>query len=147
MDTSKLFDQVASRYAASRPSYPSALFDYLASLTETRERAWDCATGNGQAALGLARHFAQVEATDVSPRQIEQAMDNDRLRFTVQAAESRVFEANAFDLVSVAQALHWFELDRFWPEVTRALKPRGIFACYCYSWHQVSPEIDEVVKT
>ncbi|MGY8693878.1 MAG: class I SAM-dependent methyltransferase [Verrucomicrobiia bacterium] len=147
MDTSQLFDHFASRYAASRPHYPTALFDYLAGLTETRERAWDCATGNGQAALGLARHFGQIEATDISAGQIEQAFEDERLRFTVEAAESRVFEANTFDLVSVAQALHWFDLDRFWPEVGRALKPTGVFACYCYSWHQVSSEIDAVTKT
>lgn len=147
METRHLFDGFSSRYAASRPRYPTALFEYLASLTNTHERAWDCATGNGQAALGLARHFDRIEATDVSSRQIEEAFEDKRLRFTVQAAESRVFEADTFDLVSVAQALHWFDLERFWPEVGRAMKPTGVIACYCYSWQYVDSDIDAVVKS
>src|SRR5512145_740562 len=102
------FSQQASDYAKYRPHYPPALFEYLAVLAPAREQAWDCATGNGQAALGLAPYFARVHATDASARQIEQAIPHKRIAYHVAAAERSGIASHSVDLVTVAQALHWF---------------------------------------
>ncbi|TAL02976.1 MAG: class I SAM-dependent methyltransferase [Rhodospirillaceae bacterium] len=146
-DTSTLFQDKADLYAAARPLYPVELFEYLASLTAKRHKAWDCATGNGQAAVGLAKHFQRVEATDISNNQISNAFAHERVRYSIQPGEKTEFQDGEFDLINVAQALHWFELREFWTEVRRVLKPGGTFAAYCYVWTHVSPQIDEAIET
>lgn len=146
MDTKHYFEDKANLYAAARPMYPPALFEYLASLTNTHEAAWDCATGNGQAALGLAQHFKRVEATDVSTNQLDNAFVNPRINYGVHPAEEAPFKSATFDLINVAQALHWFDLDKFWPEVRRVAKPGAVLACYCYAWPTVTPAVDRLVE-
>ncbi len=138
-----LFSQKADLYAAARPRYPEELFRFIASLSPAHERVWDCATGNGQAALSLVRHFARVDATDASANQIAQATPHPRVTYSVQRAESTDFETAAFEVVSVAQALHWFEFEPFFREVTRVLKPGGVFVAWGYTGFQVSPEIED----
>jgi SAM-dependent methyltransferase len=140
------FSEKSELYARSRPTYPDALFAFIASRSPARGRAWDCATGNGQAAQGLARHFESVEATDASAGQVANAIRAARVRYTVQPAEKTDFAAGSFDAVCVAQALHWFDLERFYPEVQRVLKPRGVFAAWGYDRHRVSPEFDAAFK-
>ncbi|MEQ9448197.1 MAG: class I SAM-dependent methyltransferase, partial [Rhodospirillaceae bacterium] len=147
LDTRTLFSDKSDLYAAARPQNPAELFEFIASVTERKGKAWDCATGNGQAAIGLANHFQHVEASDVSADQISNAFPHQRIRYSVQPAERTTFDESAFDLVNVAQALHWFDLRTFWTEVRRVLKPGGIFVAYCYAWSNVSPEIDEAVET
>lgn len=146
MDTSKLFEDKAQLYASSRPLYPNELFDYISSLVSTKDTAWDCATGNGQAAIGLAKIFRKVEATDVSPEQIANAFCSENVTYSVQAAEATSFLDNQFDLVNVAQALHWFNYDKFWDEVSRILKPSGVFVAFSYIWPIVDPAVDAIVK-
>jgi SAM-dependent methyltransferase len=107
-----------------------------------RDRAWDCATGNGQAAIGLARHFRQVEATDASAEQIANAVATAGVSYSVQPAERTSFPDASFDAVSVAQALHWFDFARFNAEVRRVLKPRGVILVTSYGWTHVSPAFD-----
>jgi ubiquinone/menaquinone biosynthesis C-methylase UbiE len=140
------FSEKADRYAQARPTYPDALFDFIGANAPARERAWDCATGNGQAAIGLARVFGQVEATDASEQQIANAMQAANVRYSVQPAEATHFAAASFDAVCVAQALHWFDLDRFYPEVNRVLKPGGIIAVTGYDWTHITKEIDFVFE-
>lgn len=140
------FSQSSGGYAKSRPTYPDALFARLAELAPTRESAWDCATGTGQAAVGLARHFARVEATDASAQQIENAAPTPNVRYSVQPAEKTSFAAGRFDAVCVAQALHWFEVDRFHAEVKRVLRPGGLLLVTGYGWSTVSPEIDAIME-
>ncbi|MCP4139858.1 MAG: class I SAM-dependent methyltransferase [Chloroflexi bacterium] len=130
----KLFNDKSDLYAKVRPRYPKDLFAFLASLCNEQKNAWDVACGNGQAALDLAKDFAEIHATDVSEQQISNAIPNPRVRYSVQAAEKTNFAENQFDLVAVAQALHWFDYDLFWPEIKRVLKPNGIFAAWGYSW-------------
>lgn len=113
MDTSKLFDENAGLYALFRPTYPDGLFDFTFSLVNSHDEAWGCATGNGQAAVGLAERFSKVEATDISNEQIANAFDSENIHFSVQPAESTCFRDNQFDLVCVAQALHWFDYNIF----------------------------------
>jgi len=146
-DTKTYFDDKAALYAAARPSYPPELFAYLASLTQDHTAAWDCATGNGQAALGLAQHFTRVDATDVSENQLANAFTHPQIKYAVHPAEGVPFEDNTFDLINVAQALHWFDFETFWPEVKRVAKPGAMFACYCYAWTTLDPNIDRLVES
>ena len=145
MKNSSLFEDKSNLYAASRPLYPDALFEYAASLVDSHQTAWDCACGNGQAAIGLIQHFDHVEATDISQNQIANGFANKKISYSVQPAEKTTFQDNQFDLVNVALALHWFDLDKFWPEVHRVLKPNGVFIAYTYAWFQVTQEIDEAI--
>ena len=139
------FSGHADCYEAFRPTYPQALFAYLASLCPRHELAWDCATGNGQAAVPLAVHFKQVIATDASARQIEQSRGPDNIRFLVAAADTAPIADRSADLVTVAQALHWFDLPQFYTEVSRVARPEGILAVWCYQMHSISPKIDRLV--
>ena len=140
------FSGHASAYAQFRPRYPDALFEYLASLAPARERAWDCATGNGQAAVSLARHFTEVIATDASAQQIEAAQPHERVIYRCASAEHSELDDESVDLVTVAQALHWFDVPAFFAEATRVLKPSGIIALWSYNLLSVSPEIDALVN-
>ncbi|HEV2700656.1 MAG TPA: class I SAM-dependent methyltransferase [Steroidobacteraceae bacterium] len=145
MDTRQLFSVKADEYAASRPHYPRALLQYLVDLCPDTGRVWDCGTGSGQAAVALAEWFSQVDATDVSAQQIANAVPHGRVRYSVQAAEHTDFPDGCFSLVTVAQALHWFEFGRFWPEVQRVLRPRGILAAWTYTWPILSEALDLIV--
>lgn len=144
-DTRRLFSVASDQYAAARPRYPAPLFDYLSASVPDRVRAWDCGTGSGQAALTLAERFGSVEATDVSREQIAHAAGHERVRYSVQPAEETAFRDGSFSLVTVAQALHWFDFERFWPEVQRVLKPGGVFAAWAYTWPHISREADRIV--
>lgn len=140
------FSTHSTAYAKYRPHYPSALFEYLASVTIQHERAWDCATGNGQAAFGLAAFFAQVIGTDASAAQIESACQHERITYRVANAEQTDIESGSVDLVTVAQALHWFDLDAFYAEVKRVLKPAGVLAVWAYNLLEIAPQIDAKVN-
>ena len=140
------FSDKSDLYASARPRYPDELFEFLCDQCPDLDRAWDCGTGSGQAAISLAKHFRQVEATDVSSQQIKNAASHRRIHYSVQPAERTNFPDNAFSLVTVAQALHWFTLEKFWQEVQRVLKPGGIFATWTYTWFHVSDEIDQIIK-
>lgn len=140
------FSGHAGAYAQFRPRYPEALFQYLASLGPTRERAWDCATGNGQAAVSLARHFTEVIATDASAQQIAAADPHERVVYRRASAEQSELDDSSVDLVTVAQALHWFDLPSFFEEARRVLKPNGIIAVWSYNLLSVSPEVDALVS-
>lgn len=146
MSSENPFSRAPVEYSLWRPRYPAALFDHLATLCPSRHRAWDCATGNGQAAVDLARFFSEVEATDVSAEQISAAMPANRVRYSVQPAEATHFPDTHFDLITVAQALHWFDHERFWKEVHRVLKPEGVFAAWAYVWPRITSPIDAIVK-
>lgn len=141
-----LFREGADRYAATRPDYPSALFDFLTSICERRERAWDCATGSGQAARSLVERFEHVDATDVSPEQLAQAAAHPRIRYALEPAEHASFEDGRFDLVCVAQAMHWLDLPRFWAECQRVLRPRGVVSFWGYGWFRIDDELDALVR-
>ena len=146
METSKLFADKSDLYASSRPMYPKELYDFIASLVGSHKEAWDCATGNGQAAVGLAEYFSHVEATDISEEQISNAFHSSKINYSVQPAESTSFRDNQFDLVNVAQALHWFDYTKFWDEVARVLKPDGVFVAFSYAWPHINEDLDEVLE-
>lgn len=141
-----LFSADPAHYAAVRPGYPAALFDWIAGAAPARDRVWDCGCGNGQASLALAERFAQIEASDLSAAQIAHAKPHPRVRYTAQPAEATDFSDQAFDAVCVAQALHWFDMARFAPELDRVLKPGGLFAAWGYAWFSVSPAFDAALQ-
>lgn len=132
MDFKDHFSQRAALYATYRPRYPAALFEYLAGLTPAHEVALDCGTGNGQAAVELAKHFTRVVATDPSSAQISNATPAENVEYRVARAEQSGLPARSVDLVSSAQALHWFDAASFFAETTRVLKPTGAIAVWGY---------------
>jgi ubiquinone/menaquinone biosynthesis C-methylase UbiE len=146
MEKKDNFSRQADLYAKYRPEYPDELYQFIFSKIKNFDTAWDCATGNGQAAKVLAEHFSHIEATDISAKQIENAFPLNNIHYTVQIAEKTSFENHSFDLITVAQALHWFKFDDFFIEVKRVLKPDGIFAAWCYGLNSVNPEIDEITQ-
>jgi SAM-dependent methyltransferase len=139
------FSGHADRYGAFRPTYPAALFKYLASLPARNDLAWDCATGNGQAAVGLAPYFKSVIATDASQKQLDVAVPQQRICYRIASAENSEIPTGTVDLVTVAQALHWFDLPAFYTEVRRVCRPGSVFAAWCYQLHTITPEIDAIV--
>ena len=140
------FSKQAADYAKFRPGYPQKLFDYVGSIAPSCEVAWDCGTGNGQAAVGLASVFDRVIATDASETQIANAQSHERVDYRVAPAENSGIGSGTIDLIMVAQALHWFDLNRFYVEARRVLKPDSILAASAYNLLHVEPAIDEVVN-
>ncbi|MES2891630.1 MAG: methyltransferase domain-containing protein [Bacteroidota bacterium] len=139
------FTSRSDLYARYRPSYPPEVFEFLSSKIPGRQAAWDCGTGNGQLATELAHHFHTVYATDISKEQIEQAVPAPNLEYSVQPAEQTSFPDNSFDLVTVAQAIHWFDFKRFYREVERCTRNQGIFAALGYGLVSAGGEADEII--
>lgn len=137
------FSGVAREYATFRPRYPSALFEALAALAPHRRLAWDCGAGNGQASLALAAHFDQVVATDISAQQMAEAPSHPRLTYRVAPAQQSGLADDSVALVTVAQALHWFDVDAFHREAERVLSSDGIIAEWCYTLLE-TPEVPAV---
>ena len=139
------FSNQAADYARFRPRYPREMFEYLGTTAPGRKLAWDCATGNGQAAVELAEVFDRVIATDASEKQIANAQPHERVEYRVAPAEESSVESDSIDVIIVAQALHWFDLDRFYAEARRVLKPRGVLAASAYNLLRIEPAIDAIV--
>ncbi len=140
------FSGHAGDYASFRPGYSAALYRWLADISPSKECAWDCATGNGQAALGLAQFFKRVIATDASKEQIEHAAQIPSIDYRTEAAEQPSLLSCSVDLVTVAQACHWFRHADFLREVGRVLKPGGVLAIWTYTGAVVSAAIDAIVS-
>lgn len=140
-----LFSTQALSYAKYRPTYPSILFDYLANSSHLRRLAWDVGTGNGQAAFELAKRFEKVFATDPSEKQLAAAIQAPNIQYEVGPAEKCSLNNHCVDLITVAQAFHWFRHDEFYREVKRVARPGALLALWCYALAQVSPEVDAAV--
>ncbi len=140
------FSNFARDYALFRPQYPAELFPYLASISPGRQLAWDCGTGNGQAARELARHFDRIYATDASAEQIALAEPHERIEYRVERAEDVSLADASADLVTVAIAVHWFDLEPFYQAVRRVAKPDGILAVWMYHLPAIDPAIDRIVE-
>lgn len=140
------FSKQSAGYAKYRPAYPLQLYDFIFQHVKNKQTAWDCATGNGQAAKELAKVFDKVYATDSSQKQIDNAVQQSNIFYSVQPAERTNFPDNSFDLVTVAQALHWFRFNDFYKEVTRVAKANSVFAGWAYSLLRISKEIDPLIE-
>lgn len=140
-----LFSAHASEYAQYRPTYPESLYDWVLKKVAAFDTAWDCGTGNGQVASVLASHFKQVIATDISAAQLAQAPALTNVRYEVCPAEVTPFDAETFDLITVGQALHWFQFEAFHQEVKRVAKPGAILAVWTYQLIEITPAIDTLI--
>ncbi len=142
-----LFSGHAAGYAQYRPHYPGELINYIVSLTNEQVRAWDAATGNGQAAILLADHFKEVYATDISSEQLKHAVVKPNIHYSTGAAEKTSFPSNHFDLVTMAQAYHWINGAAFKKEVLRVAKPGGILAVWGYNLiSSENHELDHLIR-
>ncbi len=139
------FSHQSANYANFRPQYPKAIFDKIKKHLSSTKNAWDCATGNGQVASELSKFFDLVKATDISENQLKQAPKISNINYSIQPAENVDFPDHFFDLVTVAQAIHWFDFDRFYAEVKRTLKPDGIIAILGYSLFRSNPETNKII--
>ncbi|MBK7850764.1 MAG: methyltransferase domain-containing protein [Bacteroidetes bacterium] len=140
------FSIQSDNYAKYRPAYPTEFYDYLYSLIPASHVAWDCGTGNGQVAFELAKKFDHVFASDLSESQIKNALQSKNIVYSIQAAEQTFFEKDQFDLIIVAQAIHWFDFDKFYSEVRRTGNSNAILCVLGYGKIEISEEMDRVIN-
>jgi len=145
VDYKDYFSGHSRAYALARPDYPDSLFSYLNTLCQQHEIAWDCACGNGQASIALARYFDRVIATDASGDQLAHAPRHKKIQYQVARAEEYFLPPGTVDLVTVAQALHWLNLQKFYANVRSVLKTKGVLAVWCYGLHRIDDTFDDVI--
>ena len=138
-----LFSSHSKIYAAFRPTYPKALYEFIFQHDGNKNSAWDCATGNGQVAKFLSSYFDKVYATDLSQQQLDQAAREENIFYSKVPAERTGFPDDQFDLITVAQALHWFDRDSFYNEALRVAKPNAVIAVWGYGLLHIEPAIDK----
>ncbi|CAN5483709.1 class I SAM-dependent methyltransferase [soil metagenome] len=141
------FSTQSKEYSFSRPTYPESLFEFLSTVTPQKNLAWDCATGNGQAAIGLSKYFKKVIASDASKNQIRHGFQRENIDYMLFPAENAELDNNSVDIVTAAQALHWFDFDKFYYNVKRVGKKDGIIAVWSYDMHKINPQIDTVTDS
>lgn len=139
-----LFSNHAAQYAAFRPSYPPDLFEFIFRHVKNFDLAWDAGTGNGQVARDLSKKFKKVFATDISQQQLDNAYQGENIFFEI-AGETISFPESQFDLITVAQAIHWFDRQKFYQEVKRVAKPDAILAVWGYGLLRVNDPIDLII--
>jgi SAM-dependent methyltransferase len=132
-------------YSRFRPTYPQELFAFINKNVLHKDLAWDCATGNGQAALPLSKEFKKVYATDISANQIQNATTASNIVYAIESATSCSLPDHSADLVTIAQALHWLQPQLFYKEVNRVLKPGGIIAAWTYGLISIDERTDEII--
>ena len=142
-----LFSSQSKLYARYRPVYPQELFDYILSFVDTKGEAWDCATGNGQAARVLADYFEHVDASDISEEQLRNAIRKMNIQYHHCPAEKTPFSNNKFDLITVATAYHWLNWDEFHKEATRVGKEKAVVAVWAYNLlSSDDPAINDLIE-
>ena len=143
--TKDYFSDQPENYARYRPDFSPSLFDLILSSCLGFERAWDCATGNGQVAIRLTSHFDRIDATDISLQQLAAAIPHPRIHYAQGAAEDSRLPSHSFDLITVGQAVHWFDHPRFYREVNRVIKPGGLLALMGYGLARITSKVDTLV--
>ena len=139
------FSIQSETYAKYRPVYPKELFDCITSFSPSKKLVWDCGTGNGQSAAELCKYFDKVYATDISKKQIDNAVQANNITYALEPAEQTFLENNSVDLITVSQALHWFDFDKFYKEAKRVSKQEGIIAAWTYNLLQIDPITDKII--
>lgn len=140
------FSKQSETYKKFRPRYPQNLYEKLLSFVPHRDTCWDCGTGNGQVAIELAEYFTHVYATDISRNQINNAEQKENITYKVERTEQTGFPDESFDLITVAQAIHWFDLKAFGKEVGRVAKNGGILGVWGYGLLKIDPAIDPIIE-
>lgn len=140
------FSAQATDYSKFRPTYPQEMIDYILSFVSKKHAALDVATGNGQVAVLLSPHFDEVHATDISQKQLDNAEQRHNITYKLESAENTGFADSQFDLITVAQAIHWFDFGKFYNEVNRVLKPDGVIAVMGYGLFNSNPETDKIIR-
>jgi hypothetical protein len=140
------FSRQSALYALYRPRYPQELYTFLLSHTPGRNAAWDCGTGNGQVAAELARSFEQVWATDISQNQLKQAAVVPNITYIHTRSEETDFKSGSFDLITIAQAIHWFDFEKFYQEVNRVAKTNALVAAWGYGLLHIHPLLDPIIE-
>lgn len=141
-----IFSEQSGYYARYRPTYPEALYSFIFEQVARKKNAWDCGTGSGQVAVNLANHFDTVYATDISEEQLKRAPDRENIRYLKVPAEDTFLRPGLFDLVTAAQAIHWFDFERFYREVRRTTRNDAILAVFGYGMLSVDPDIDQILR-
>nr|WP_315240476.1 class I SAM-dependent methyltransferase [uncultured Flavobacterium sp.] len=141
------FSKQAVDYSKFRPQYPDEMIDYIISFVNNKSTALDLATGNGQVAHKLSVYFKKVFATDISEKQLDNAIQADNIMYSKESAEKTSFGNQQFDLIVVAQAVHWFDFEVFYKEIYRILKPEGIFAVMGYGLFSTNPDSDKILRS
>lgn len=140
------FSAQASSYAQFRPVYPQGLYDRLLDLVKEKNTAWDCGCGNGQVASVLSAHFDEVIATDISSGQIQHARQKPNINYRLMPAENTDIKTSSVDLITVAQAIHWFNFEEFYKEARRVGKSESIIAVWAYNLPELNTPIDKVIQ-
>ena len=140
------FSVQSSQYVKFRPGYPPGVYELLFSLVAANHTAWDCATGNGQIAAELSRYFKRVVATDISKTQLENAFQAPNILYKLESAEDAAWHDNSFDLITVGQAIHWFDFEQFYVHVRRTAKPGGIFAVMGYGLVMADKRTNTIIQ-
>ncbi|MEO8769730.1 MAG: methyltransferase domain-containing protein [Ferruginibacter sp.] len=139
------FSRQSETYAKYRPVYPKELFDCITGFVTSKKLVWDCGTGNGQSAAELCKYFEKVYATDTSKKQIDNAVQAANIIYVLEPAEKTSLENNSVDLITISQALHWFDFDKFYEEVKRVSKQEGIIAAWTYNLLKIDPITDKII--
>jgi len=146
MGNKDYFSGHSKQYATFRPTYPEDLYEFIFKYVRKFDNAWDCATGNGQVAQYLSARFDKVFATDISQQQLDNAYQSGNIYYSIAAAEKTEIPNRTIDLITVAQALHWFTVEDFYKEVNRATKPGALVAIWGYNVLRISPEVDKIIE-
>lgn len=146
MADSSIFSKQARQYAEFRPGYPPDLYDFILSRTPNHRAAWDCGTGSGQAAGVLACHFKEVYASDISEGQLQYAVQKPNITYSAQPAEKTGYPSGFFDLITVGQAFHWFDFEKFYNEARRVAGRDARIAIFGYGRAETEPHLDSVIK-
>ncbi|MEO6537118.1 MAG: class I SAM-dependent methyltransferase [Ferruginibacter sp.] len=140
------FSKQALRYSQYRPQYPNELFDFLTNTVSPKNLAWDCGTGNGQTAREIGKYFKEVYATDISEKQLTHASKAGNILYCVEPAEKTALKDKSVNLITISQALHWFNLPAFYKEVKRVGAPGAVIAAWAYGLLTITPAIDKIIK-
>lgn len=146
MSQQDYFSTQARNYARFRPVYPDEMYQFIFKHLREKQIAWDCGTGSGQVAGNLADHFKTVYASDISPGQLKHAVKKENIKYANMPAENTNYPSGIFDLITVAQAIHWFDFDSFFREVKRVAKNQALIAVIGYGKLKTDHEIDVVVE-
>lgn len=139
------FSKQSDLYARYRPDYPAELYDFIFSHLQRKETAWDCCTGTGQVAKVLADEFDQVYANDISQQQLDRAPELDNVNYFNVPAEETGFPGSLFDLITVAQAIHWLDFESYFKEVRRTAAPGGLLAVIGYGMIRIDERLDALI--